>query len=136
MGNFSKFSKAEVAEYNNRLSAYYNEKAACLRTQPTETELQMKEFLRNHHICYRFKDLMSVKDSSGFIDQCHIVDFLIPDKKVVITISFKSFLWEDPYNDKRFALLKRRCPKFKFVHWSSRDFNSYNNMRLLLALLK
>ena len=130
------FSKAEVAEHNVRLSAYYNERAAYLRTQPTETELQMKEFLKRHHIHYRFKSLMSVKDEEGFIDQCHIVDFLIPDKKVVITISFKSFSWEDSYNDKRFALLKKRCPKYNFIHWSNRDFNSYVNIKALLALLK
>lgn len=131
----SNFSKSQIAEHNDRLSAYYEEKASYLRSHPTETELQMKKFLKEHHIPYRFKGLMSVKDKDGFIDQCHIVDFLLKDKKIVITISFKSFSWEDSYNDKRFALLKKRCPKFTFIHWSSRDFNSYANMKALLALL-
>lgn len=130
------FSKSEVVSHNERLEAYAKEKAAWLRSHPTETEKLLKDFLKNHGIKFLFKKVIFYRPRNTFMEQYNIADFFIPKKSVIINVGNVSFSRDDKYSMVKYEELCKYCPLVSVIHWSGADFRSYQNMKALLALLK
>lgn len=130
------FSKSKVVSHNERLEAYAEEKAAWLRSHPTETEKLLKDFLKEHSIKFLFKKAMFYKPMNTSMEQYNIADFFIPKKNTIINVGNVSFSRDDKYSIVKYEEFCKRYPSVSVIHWSGADFRSYQNMKALLALLK
>lgn len=132
----SDFSKSEVVSHNEKLEAYAEEKAAWLRSHPTETEKLLKDFLKNQDIKFLFKKAIFYKPRNTSMEQYNIADFFISKKNVIISVGNTSFSRDDKYSIVKYEELCKCYPSVSVIHWSGADFRSYQNMKALLALLK
>lgn len=130
------FTKSEVVSHNEKLEAYAEEKAAWLRSHPTETEKLLKGFLKDHNIKFLFKKAIFYKSKNTFMEQYNIVDFFIPKKNVIISVGNVSFSRDDKYSTIKYEELCKCYSSISVIHWSGADFKSYQNMKALLVLLK
>ena len=119
---------------NMKNSAIKN--AAYNRKHPSWLEKKMIEFLDSHKIKYTFQAILYIKSKGGFIKQYYIADFYIPRKKIIIETDGKFHEEQKEYDDFRTKDIQKNFPGTTVIRWSTKDFNSYANMKKLLELIK
>ena len=110
--------------------------ATYMKKHPSWLEKKMMEFLDNQHIKYEFQKVFFIKSKGGFIKSYYIVDFYIPDKKVILEVDGQFHKEQKEYDDFRTRDIQKHYPKIQVIRWEARDFHSYVNMKTLLSLIK
>lgn len=101
------------------------------KKNPSPLEKAMLEFLNNHHIKYEFQKPCCIY-TKGVITQFFIVDFYIPQKKIIIETDGKYHDKQLEYDDYRTKTIKKQHPSVEIIRWRFNDFHSPHKLKELL----
>ena len=124
------------APHNKRVRNNAEGNAFNMRKNPSWLERKMIEFLDNQKIKYEFQKIFYIRSKGGFIKQYYIADFYIPKVNIILECDGKFHKDQVAFDEFRTRNIQQHYPKIRVVRWDSSDFHSYNNMKILVNLLK
>lgn len=101
------------------------------RDNPSPLEKAMMEFLNSHHVKYEFQKPCCIY-KNNVITQFFIIDFYIPNKKIIIETDGKFHDAQLEYDDYRTKMIKRQHPRVNIIRWRFKNFHSVEDMKKLL----
>lgn len=120
-----------IKQTNSKMQEVAEKYAIKSRKNPSPLERAMMEFLNNHHIKYEFQKPCCIY-TKGVITQFFIVDFYIPQKKIIIETDGKYHDKQLEYDDYRTKTIKKQHPGVEIIRWRFKDFHSPHKLKELL----
>lgn len=123
-------------ENNERITDSAEIHAWEMRRNPSFLEKMMKEFLDNHGINYEFQKIFYIAGKNNYITQYFIVDFYIPNKKLILEVDGKFHKEQAKQDNKRTLLIKEHYRKTKVIRFTYKDMMNSKKLSELLKRLK
>ena len=131
-----KEKRDEVDKHNKVLRESAKDFVAQMQQEPSELEKKMQGFLSDQCVEYEFQKPLYIKKKNGRIRKFYIADFYIPSKSLIIETDGKFHDEQIKEDNKRTKEITKYYQNMKVIRWRWHDFESYNKMKELIAILK
>lgn len=128
--------KIEIERHNRSLRECAKGFVSQMQQEPSVLEKKMQDFLLNRGIRYEFQKPLYIKKKNGRIRKFYIADFYIPSKNLIIETDGKFHDSQIKEDSRRTKDIVKHYPNMRIIRWRWRDFESYQKIKELAALLK